>query len=302
MRRPFNRLRNEGLRLHSKRAVAVLAGIVGAGLGAGVVFAASSPPGPDAQGVFHGCVAANGTLKLVNQGTPCPVGELAVSWNKKGQPGPAGPPGLTWMGTWDASTVYQPHDAVFVNGSAYVTELQTQAQPPSGPWQLLASQGAQGIPGQNGAPGPTGSPGATGAPGPSGPPGPSSSLYQATSNQGGLISSDALSPTTLITLSVPAGTYRIDAYQTFSSGETAQDLVACNVDLSDFSHGIEQGASSRTSTHFSFTTLNLVGTLSTSVAQTLSLDCWTSPGNDQVAAPGFDGFNLLAAETVGALH
>ncbi len=78
--------------------------------------------------------------------------------------------------------------------------------------------------------------------------------------------------------------------------------MACNVDLSDFSHAVEQGASSRTSTHFSFTTLNLVGTLSTSVAQTLSLDCWTSPGNDQVAAPGFDGFNLLAAETVGALH
>ena len=41
----------------------------------------------------------------------------------------------------------------------------------------------------------------------------------------------------------------------------AEDLVACNVDLSDFSHAVEQGASSRTSTHFSFTTLNLVGTL-----------------------------------------
>jgi hypothetical protein len=26
------------------------------------------------------------------------------------------------------------------------------------------------------------------------------------------------------------------------------------------------------------------------------------PGGDQVQAPGFDGFNLLAAETVGTLH
>ncbi len=258
--------------------------------------------------MFHGCVATNGSLKLVNQGTPCAAGELAVSWNKKGQPGPAGPQGATgavgppeliWMGTWDATTVYQPHDAVFFNGSAYITPLQTQAQPPTPPWQLLAGQGAQGIPGQNGAPGPSGPPGPSGQPGPSGL---SSTLYQATSNQGSLISADALTPTTLITLSVPAGAYRIDAYQTFSSGETKEDLVACNVNLSDFNHGVEQGASSRISTRFSFTTLNLVGTLSTSVAQTLSLDCWTSSGSDQVAAPGFDGFNLLAAETVGALH
>jgi hypothetical protein len=308
MRPRFNSHRNGRVRLHSKRAVAVFTGIVAAGLGAGVAFAASSPPGPDSQGVFHGCVATNGSLKLVNQGTPCAAGELAVSWNKKGQPGPAGPqgatggvgpPGLIWMGTWDATTLYQPHDAVFLNGSAYITPLQTQAQPPSAPWQLLAGQGAQGIPGQNGSPGPPGPPGPTGPPGPSGP---SSSLYQATSSQGGLISADALTPTTLITLSVPAGTYRIDAYQTFSSGETKEDLVACNVSLSDFNHGVEQGASSRISTRFSFTTLNLGGTLNTTVAQTLSLDCWTSPGNDQVQAPGFDGFNLLAAETVGVLH
>ena len=308
MRPHFNSRGDGHLRLHSKRAMAALAGIVSLVLGAGVAFAALSPPGPDPQGVFHGCVAANGSLKLVNQGTPCPAGQLAVSWNRKGQQGPAGSqgatgavgsPGLIWTGTWDATTVYQPNDAVFLNGSAYVTELQTQAQPPSGPWQLLASQGAPGIPGQNGSPGPPGPPGPTGPPGPSGP---SSSLYQATSSQGGLISSDALTPTTLITLSVPTGTYRIDAYQTFSSGDTTEDLVVCNVDLSDFNHGTEQGAASRISARFSFTTLNLVGTLTTTVAQTLSLDCWTSPGNDQVQAPGFDGFNLLAAETVGVLH
>ena len=88
------RRRTGGWRLHSKHAAAMLAGIIGVGLGAGVAFAAASPPGPDSQGVFHGCVATNGSLKLVNQGTPCPAGELGVSWNKKGQPGP---PGLTWM-------------------------------------------------------------------------------------------------------------------------------------------------------------------------------------------------------------
>ena len=164
------------------RRVAALAAVVCAlGVGASVVVAATSPPGPS-NGVFRGCVAGDGTLMVVNAGTACPKGQLAVSWNQVGQQGPAGPsgppgatgsPGVVWMGAWDqtGSTIYAPGNAVYFNGSAYITPLQTQAHPPNAPWQLMANAGQQGAAGPSGVPGAAGPSGVPGAAGPSGVPG-----------------------------------------------------------------------------------------------------------------------------------
>jgi len=46
---------------------------------------------PDSSGVFYGCYAKSGSLRLVDPpATQCKAGEVAVSWNIAGQPGPPG--------------------------------------------------------------------------------------------------------------------------------------------------------------------------------------------------------------------
>jgi hypothetical protein len=82
------------LRKKSGITVAVLAVAVIAG-GAGYALAAGSPPGPDANGVFHACVAPDGNIKLVNANAVCDKDRTAVSWNAAGQQGPAGATGAT---------------------------------------------------------------------------------------------------------------------------------------------------------------------------------------------------------------
>jgi Collagen triple helix repeat (20 copies) len=133
--------------LVASTAIAASNGLIG-----GTAWAAqtSAIVGPD--GTINGCYAQkNGSLRVVEPGTPCSRGELAISWNQKGatgETGPAGPPGP--------------------KGNKGATGETGPAGPP-GP---KGDAGATGAPGPAGPQGPKGDAGATGAPGPAGPPGP----------------------------------------------------------------------------------------------------------------------------------
>src|SRR5689334_4217023 len=69
-------------------------------LAALVVLAASAAAYaaiPDGDGVFTACIAADGSLRVIDPsaGGECRGGENRVSWNKKGIEGPKGPTGAT---------------------------------------------------------------------------------------------------------------------------------------------------------------------------------------------------------------
>ncbi len=103
-----------------------------------------------------------------------PQSGMCVINGGTGPVGPMGPSGgsTNWRGTCNGATVYSPLDACGYNGSSYVaTAGLSGILPPSAPWQLLASIGAQGIQGPQGATGATGTTGPQGATGAQGPQG-----------------------------------------------------------------------------------------------------------------------------------
>ena len=69
---------------------------------------------------------------------------------------------LNWRGTWSSGTTYNPGDVVFRNGSSWIsTTTNTNIDPVTDAganWNLVASAGAQGLPGSAGSAG-TGSAG-----------------------------------------------------------------------------------------------------------------------------------------------
>lgn len=101
----------------------------------------------------------------------------------QGATGPAGPPGLIYVGPYDSSKAYVSTDVVTYNGSSYVAVSGSSGVLPVGAtgsaaaWNVLAqagSTGAAGLKGDAGAqgvPGAQGVAGATGAIGPTGPTG-----------------------------------------------------------------------------------------------------------------------------------
>jgi hypothetical protein len=73
-----------------KARLAVVAGVCGIVLGAGVAYAAI----PDGGGVFHACYKTNGgSVRLVNSATDCNSSESATQWSQTGPQGPQGPAG-----------------------------------------------------------------------------------------------------------------------------------------------------------------------------------------------------------------
>ena len=95
--------------------------------GGGVAYATSSH---SADATIHGCYSqSTGQLRV---DTTCRAGELAVSWNSQGQPGPQGPTGPTGP------------------------------QGPKGDTGATGAQGAQGVKGDTGAAGPQGTAGQNG--------------------------------------------------------------------------------------------------------------------------------------------
>lgn len=85
-------------------------------------------------------------------------GEPGVSSNwqlvaSKGDQGIQGEKGAQWRGTWDSGTSYLIDDVVFYEGSAYIAVLDNTAVTPGGAdtWEMVASEGDQGIQGIRGA-------------------------------------------------------------------------------------------------------------------------------------------------------
>jgi hypothetical protein len=95
----------------------------------GVALGVTSNPFTDAQGVYHGCVASDGLLRVLAPGQSCKKSETAIDWNQVGQQG---------------------------------------LQGIEGPKGDKGDTGAQGIPGTQGVKGDTGATGAKGEPGPQG--------------------------------------------------------------------------------------------------------------------------------------
>jgi hypothetical protein len=90
--------------------------------------------------------------------------------------------GITWLGAWDSGTLYLEGDAVEHLGSSYIAILEnTNSEPPSVNWDLLAAKGDDG---ETGATGPQGDPGEDGA---TGPPGPNTVTTATTTNITGLL-------------------------------------------------------------------------------------------------------------------
>jgi hypothetical protein len=81
---------------------------------------------------------------LAQQGATGGVGPKG-STGSTGSTGPAGPP-VVFQGTWLIGVTYATGDAVFFNGSSYISLSggNTGNTPPAAPWALLAQQGATG--------------------------------------------------------------------------------------------------------------------------------------------------------------
>lgn len=128
--------------------------------------------------------AAGATGPQGPAGPPGPAGPMGLqgiqglqgSQGIAGATGPQGPP-VSFQGVWGGATTYAVGDAVFHQGSAYISLSagNTNNLPSAGvPWALLAQEGDAGPAGPQGltgATGPVGPAGAAGATGPAGPQG-----------------------------------------------------------------------------------------------------------------------------------
>jgi hypothetical protein len=107
----------------------------------------------------------------------------SADWNTLAAKGDSGGgSGLVWQGAWSSATAYVVDDGVSFNGSSYIAVANnTNSQPPSANWNLLAQKGdagATGAQGQQGNQGPAGPAGADGAQGPAGPAGPEGLIWR----------------------------------------------------------------------------------------------------------------------------
>lgn len=185
------------------RWVPVVAGagvLAGAVLGAALVAPAiaARDDAPRVVPRIFSCVSVDtGDLRIVNSDDTCAAGEERLVWNQRGLPGPRGRQG----------------------------ERGVQGAP--GPQGVPGVTGPQGAPGPQGVPGPQGLPGEVGNPGPQGPIGPSDGFSVA-------LADDTFGdvPVVLATLTLPAGTYLIDAaaYLALEQSGGPFDTVSCGLD------------------------------------------------------------------------
>jgi hypothetical protein len=112
--------------------------------------------------------------------TPAPMAHFALTpagpKGDQGGPGPVGPQGprgLTFLGSWLATTDYATDDAVHIDGSTWLAmRPNSDVAPTEGAdWTMLAQKGDTGQTGPQGLPGPAGAQGPPGATGPQGPQG-----------------------------------------------------------------------------------------------------------------------------------
>jgi hypothetical protein len=244
---------------------------------------------PDPNGTIHACYQkSGGALSVIDQSvTKCSSNQTAISWNQvgpQGPQGPIGPAGMNWKGTWNSTTTYQINDAVDDGGSAWIADaINTNSEPSdTNPvWHVLAHKGDTGTAGVQGPPGPTGplgppgpqglqgAAGPTGATGPSGPQGPAgpSDLYVARAS-----GVDISGGSTVLTLSVPAGSYLINAKVEIENLDLTNQEAFCELSTGDVSR-IHQG-----DTDADPATIPLLDTTTVSATTAITLTCDTFQG------------------------
>jgi hypothetical protein len=80
-----------------------------------------------------------------NTGAVGPTGATGPA-GTPGTPGAAGPAGLIWKGNWNSTDTYQTLDGVALAGASYIAKaVNTNSQPPSANWDLLAQAGSASI-------------------------------------------------------------------------------------------------------------------------------------------------------------
>ena len=179
----------------------VVAGVVlGAALVAPAIAARDDAIPQAAQRIFSCVTVATGDLRIINADDTCVLGEKRLVWNQRGIPGPRGKEGPRG------------------------------ASGPQGPQGAQGPAGISGPAGPQGAPGPQGLPGNVGNRGPEGPRGPigPSDGYSVA------LSDDTFgdAPAVLARLTLPAGTYLVDAaaYLSLEQSGGPFDTVSCGLD------------------------------------------------------------------------
>lgn len=177
-----------------------------------VAVAAAGPGGvPDANGVIHGCYAPPPEFKplLLTNGTKkCPSGYQPLTFNQTGPQGPQGPQGL--QGVAGPQGLQGPIGPAGPQGSTG----------PQGP------QGEQGEQGEQGLQGPQGVPGTQGPKGDTGERGPSDAYLAATTN---VIHLSASAKTSVVSLSLPAGSYAVTGIASISNRDGDGQSVGCQI-------------------------------------------------------------------------
>jgi hypothetical protein len=104
---------------------------------------------------YAGVVVVHGgaTWQAVRDTGKPPPGD---DWQCLAVPGLAGTNGRSFQtrGTYDAAAVYAVLDVVTKDGSSFVARSDKPGACPGPEWQMMASQGSRGKPGERGAPGP----------------------------------------------------------------------------------------------------------------------------------------------------
>jgi hypothetical protein len=126
--------------------------------------------------VIYACLQKNERFRLVTEQESCRQGEVRVSWNLAGVPGPQGPAGP--MGPMGPMGPQGPQGLQGIQGAtgapgANGTDGAAGSQGPAGAQGDVGPQGPAGL---DGAPGPQGVAGPKGDTGEQGPPGPSLSM------------------------------------------------------------------------------------------------------------------------------
>jgi hypothetical protein len=145
---------------------------------------------PDPGGVIHGCYEKNGHLTVIDSSDACKSNQTSLNWNQTGPQGPQGAKGDTG-----------PPGPTGPQGS-------------KGDTGAVGLQGPQGLKGDTGAAGPQGVQGPAGAAGPAG----VTNAYTTSAAGNQEIAAIGQSPTQLLSLQLPAGSYVIEVSAQFFNG------------------------------------------------------------------------------------
>lgn len=281
-------------RNHMKMSKKIVAVCATAGVAAAVLGGVAAASIPDGAGVIHACYTrSSGALRIADTAL-CTSKETALSWNN------VGPAGLTWQGQWAPNTAYALRDAVVYQGSSYLALFANSGStPPNANWLLLAAGGAKGDTGETGATGPVGAvgpAGATGATGPPGPPGAAGSSAAYIGRADGEVDYGT-SPTTVVTLNLPAGVYAVFGKAEVMNNDGSPQTETCSLSTGESAQvrldGQDTNGTGITEDSYS-QVIALQDLLTVSAAGSVSLSC-----------NGFSGIAIggkVTAIQVSALH